>query len=121
MDTEIFTDDHDVEIDEGVTWWIAYLKGDPAGFCGILPAGYGDRCFLARAGVREFARGLGVHGRMLRVREIAARKLSYGRMITYTAQDNTASANNLIRAGYKVYRPAEEWGTENAMYFYKDL
>lgn len=107
-------------------WWVATvedaLHGELCvGFCALKYAGYGSRGFLAAAGVLPAHRRRGLHRRMIRVRERAARALGYERLITYTAPDNLASANSLIRAGYLLYRPKDEWGVRGALYLYKDL
>jgi len=35
--------------------------------------------------------------------------------------DNVASANNLIKAGFKLYRPEKPWSFVNALYWRKRI
>ena len=52
-----------------------------------------------------------------------ARKHGFNELVTYVMAYNLASANNLIRCGFKLYRPAqpELWGGKTALYFRKTL
>jgi hypothetical protein len=81
----------------------------------------GNRVFMCRAGVRAWARGNALQRRLLRVREAKARQLGMERSVTYTTRWNIPSGNNLIRAGYRVYWPADDWGGSSAVYWYKEL
>jgi hypothetical protein len=58
---------------------------------------------------------------MIRVREAAARRAGVAWIYTYTAPDNYASANNLIRSGYRLYQPKTKWGLSDGLYFAKKL
>lgn len=46
---------------------------------------------------------------MIRVREAYAKRLGWSYVITDTT-DNPPSANTLIRAGYKLFKPRHPWG-----------
>ena len=35
--------------------------------------------------------------------------------------ENFVSANNFIRAGYRLYRPLDPWGYPNTLYWRKDI
>lgn len=104
----------------GSVWWIAYEGKTPVGYAGIKRWG-STMAFLCRAGVLKEYRGRGLHARLLRVREAWAKRLGLKTLITYTAPFNLQSANNLIRAGFVLYKPEEEWGVEHALYFWKDI
>lgn len=105
-------------------WWLGYdTEGDPrvpVAYCGVEESP-GNRVFLCRAGVLPSHRGQRLQVRMLRLREKWARENGYKRAITYTACFNAASANNLIRAGYRTYWPADPWGGDAAVYWWKEL
>jgi len=103
-------------------WWLVKHREQPlgsAGFCGLrkLDSNTG---YLKRAGVLPVARGQGLQRRMITVREAQARRLELKEMLTDTT-DNPASANTLIRAGYRLFTPASPWGLPGALYWRKKL
>lgn len=103
-------------------WWIAYVyqEKEPAGFAGITPSSIGPGVgYLKRAGVLPAHRGMGLQRRLLKVRERKARSLGWASVITDTT-DNVPSANNLIKAGYRLFSP-EPWAMEHSCYWRKDL
>lgn len=106
---------------DGSHWWLAYDNYEPIGFAGITIYDYIKRpaVFLCRSGVIKNYRGLGLQKRLIRVREKAIKSLGYNRIITYTSYDNIISANNLIKCGYFLYTPDNEWGIKNGLYFEK--
>jgi GNAT superfamily N-acetyltransferase len=95
---------------QGRHWWLVHEDGEgPIGFAGLevkTPA----TVFLCRVGVFQRFGGQGIHRKLIRVREAWARKRSYSTVVTYTAPDNLRSANNLIRCGYRLYKPARPDG-----------
>lgn len=105
-------------------WWAGRTSnGQLVAYCGLRIYWLEDekRGFLSRAGVAESHRGQGLQRRMIQLRERKARAEQVSRLVTYTAADNLASANNLIRCGYLLYTPSCEWGVKGALYFYKLL
>lgn len=128
LDARIFPDDEPIErvdFSRG-WWWIVYagVKGYwiPVAYCG-LARHYRDRCRLSRAGVLYSYRGYGLQRRMIRTRERRARALGMKRVLTYTLWDNTPSSNNLIRCGYKLWKPGNATKKEdgNHLNWFKDL
>lgn len=102
-------------------WWLAYLEGEPVGFAGMAEASSTPRAiYLNRAGVLEAHRGHRLQLRMIKAREARARLNNYAACVTDTT-DNVASANTLIRAGYRLYVPSWPWSFEHALYWKKDL
>lgn len=104
-------------------WWIVRNDDDdPVAFASLwasvrqLDAGY-----LARSGVLPEHRGQGLQSRMIRCREQHARSLGWQLMLSDTVEGNVASANNLIRAGYKLWLPTEPWATPGSLYWRKVL
>ena len=106
---------------KGSYWWYAYCDDEIAGFAGLLHYPELDCSFLYRAGVLKYFRGNGLQRRMIGVREKQAKRDGYSRIVSYTSYDNIHSANNLIKCGYKLYKPKWDWGVENALYFEKEL
>jgi len=103
-------------------WWLAWQDGEPVAFAAVAPvAGEPGVWFLARSGVVKSARGQNLQCRLIRVREAYARRMQGSTILTYTAADNLASANNLVRSGYKLYQPQFKWGCAGAIYFRKDF
>jgi hypothetical protein len=102
-------------------YWLVYdSKGNPVGFSilGLLPD---DVCFLARSGVLWEARGNGLQVRMIRVREMYARKYNFTKVITYTKIDNIASSHNLQKAGYYLYLPETPYADDDCLYWIKEV
>jgi GNAT superfamily N-acetyltransferase len=121
LDKKIFEGDREDKIKGGDynLWWLAYVDGKIAGFAG-LKVYPGDRSgFLTRAGVLKEYRGQGLQKALIKARDNEARRLGLECNITYTADWNCASANNLIACGYKLYVPQHAYGIKHAMYFWK--
>jgi GNAT superfamily N-acetyltransferase len=100
------------------TWFIAIVDDKIAGFAG-LEEGEGGYGYLKRAGVLKEFRGKGVQRALIRARDKEAKRKGWGRNITYTADWNLSSANNLMREGYLMYSPQWRYGLKHALYFYK--
>jgi GNAT superfamily N-acetyltransferase len=102
-------------------WWVAYVDGEVAGYAGLGIYKGENYGFLHRAGVLKGFRGKGLQRRFIKVREKEARAQGLKVMLTYTANWNLKSANNLIGSGYKLYRPENPFGCTDSLYFWKDL
>lgn len=104
-------------------WWLVFphRESDPVAFCGVVHSnigpGYG---YLKRAGVLCGHWGNGLQRRMIALREAWARREGLCTMLTETT-DNPPSANNLIRAGYRMFKPDVPWGLKGALYWRKGL
>jgi GNAT superfamily N-acetyltransferase len=102
-------------------WWLAYHNGVPVAFAGLKKsASEPGALYLVRSGVIEGHRGRGLHMRLIRVRERWARKHGWRGLRTDTT-DNHRSANNLIRAGFRIFAPELLWSFPRAIYWRKDL
>jgi GNAT superfamily N-acetyltransferase len=102
-------------------WWIAFLDDVPVAYAGLRPSSLYKRTgFLARAGVLKAHLGNGLQRRLIRVRERAARKHGWVRLVSYT-RNNPPSANNLIACGYKAFTPNKPWAAADATYWHKFL
>lgn len=73
--------------------------------------------YLSLSAVLPSHRGHGLQLRLVQTRIRWARELRFAWLVTYTAEKNLPSANTLIRAGFKLYQPAEPWGLAHAMYW----
>jgi ribosomal protein S18 acetylase RimI-like enzyme len=121
LDAKLFgKDQDDIELKDHV-WWIAVCDDKIAGFAGLkLEGDSGARFgYLAKAGVLKEFRGRGIQRELIRVRDAESNKRGYIMNITYTANWNHASANNLIREGYTLYSPQYRYGIRSALYFWK--
>ena len=102
-------------------WWLAYDEGVPVAFAASKPSEqWTDAVYLSRCGVAPSHRGKGLQRRLIRVRELAARRAGVTWIVTDTRQ-NPASSNNLIKAGYLLYEPAKPWSFPDALYWKKNL
>jgi GNAT superfamily N-acetyltransferase len=101
-------------------WWVAE-DYRPIAFAGLHLYQQPKVAFLCRVGVLSNYRGFGLQRRFIRVREKHAVRRGYDRIVTYTERNNYASANNLIRCGYRLYHPRREFGLKDSLYFEKQL
>lgn len=102
-------------------WWVVTEDKSPEiiGFAGLTKSPYSEHFgYLKRSGVLPAHRGHGLQRRLIRVREGRARKLGWSHIITDTT-DNPASANTLIRAGYRLFRPRHPWGPLDETLYWK--
>jgi GNAT superfamily N-acetyltransferase len=102
-------------------WWLA-TEGDlQVGFAGLHVFEEISTAFLCRVAVAVTHRGQGLQRRFIRACERQCRTLGIRHMLTYVAPDNLVSANNFIKCGYLLYRPAYEYGVPGALYFQKPM
>lgn len=95
-------------------WWLSYCDGEAIGFAGMTPSRLYPRAgYLKRAYVSPDHRGNGLQLRFFAAREQKARKVGWKMLISETLTDNIPSANNFIRAGYRLFKPKEEWARES--------
>lgn len=119
LDSECFPEDAPVDT-AGTTWWVVRLTGvGPVAFAGIRYWPADDCGYLCRAGVIPGHRGHGLQRRLIRARLRYAAKQGWSACYTYTVPDNLASANSLIRAGFKLWRPIRPWGGKSALYWWR--
>ncbi len=100
--------------------WAAYAGSKPVSFIvmqTILPGTW----YLARAGTLPSHRGQGLYPRLLTCAFAYGRKHGIVGCITDTARWNTASANGLIKAGFKLYDPQHRWAFEDGLYWSRTL
>lgn len=102
-------------------WWLAYHDRLAIAFAGVIPstrmhnAGY-----FCRVGVIRSHCGHALQLRLLRAAEYRARRKGWCGIVSDTT-DNLVSANNFIKAGYRLYEPEYPWGWPNTLYWHKSL
>jgi hypothetical protein len=102
-------------------WWIAYDVELPVGFASVRRStSFTQTGYLSRAGVIYSHRGQGLQSRFIRVRQAKAVSLGWTHLITDTL-NNPASANSLIRCGFKSYLPRKPWAADGAAYWIKRI
>lgn len=106
LDRRIFRSDAEPEW-AGRSWWVVRIGERAVAFCGMRIDG--ATAYLSRAGVHPRHRGVGLHSMMISARVCAARVAGCREVLTYTMSHNAPSANNLAKAGFRVFRPDAPW------------
>jgi GNAT superfamily N-acetyltransferase len=102
-------------------WWLAYHEAIPVAFAGIVPSTrVSNTGYICRVGVLRKHRGNLLQLRLMRAAESRARHRGWSGVVSDTT-DNPASANNFIRAGYRLYRPQYPWAMSNSLYWRKSI
>jgi len=104
-------------------WWLAWRDDDaqPVAFAGVIPATLYPRTgYYTRVGVLPTCRGAGLQMRFTRAIEACCRRNGWRAVVSDTHQ-NTPSANNFIRAGYRLFEPEKRWAFADSLYWRKDL
>jgi hypothetical protein len=100
-------------------WWLAYHEAIPVAFAGVVPSTRATNAgYLSRVGVLKKHCGQKLQLRLMRALESRAR-LNGWRSVVSDTTENLASANNFIRAGYRLYRPKTPWAWPNTLYWRK--
>ena len=103
-------------------WWLVHLAGEAAAFGGLVPfEPFPKTGYLKRAYVLPEHRGNGLQGRLLAIREQKARGLKWTHLVSECASTNAPSANNFIRAGFRVCEPEQRWGAPGSIYWVKEI
>jgi GNAT superfamily N-acetyltransferase len=106
------------EFDHG-HWWLAHHVAEPVAFAGIVPSTHVCNAgYFCRVGVLRKHWGEGLQLRLMRALEMRARLNGWCSVISDTT-DNVSSANNFIRAGYRLYQPQIPWAWPNTLYWRK--
>ena len=107
---------------EEATWWIAWHKGTPVAYAGVMEHTK-NYAYLCRAGVVPEARGHGLQRKLIRKRVEYAKSLDYKGVVTYTIFHNNPSSNNLIKEGFLLFDPLDPWSVEDepVLYWIKEF
>jgi ribosomal protein S18 acetylase RimI-like enzyme len=102
-------------------WWLAYRETVPMAFAGVVPSTHVHNAgYFCRVGVLRKYHGSGLQLRLMRALESRARYNGWNSVVSDTT-DNLASANNFIRAGYRLYQPQAPWAWPNSLYWRKSI
>jgi GNAT superfamily N-acetyltransferase len=100
-------------------WWLTYQDGISVAFAGMVPSTHVRKAgYISRVGVLSQNRGHGLQLRLMRVMESWARRCGWSSIVSDTTE-NLASANNFIRAGFRLYEPQFPWAWPNTLYWRK--
>jgi len=100
-------------------WWLAYREATPVAFAGVVPSTHVRNAgYICRVGVLKQYCGQRLQLRLMRAMESRARRNSWSCMVSDTTQ-NIPSANNFIRAGYRLYQPQYPWAYPDTLYWRK--
>jgi hypothetical protein len=102
-------------------WWLAYHDAEAVAFAGVVPSTHAcDSGYFCRVGVLERCWGNALQLRLMRAVEAQGRRIGWESIVSDTT-DNRVSANNFIKAGYRLYDPEVPWGWTNTLYWRKWL
>jgi GNAT superfamily N-acetyltransferase len=100
-------------------WWFASCGGLPIAFAGLVPSTHvANAGYFCRVGVLREHWGQALQLRLMRALEARARSNGWHSIVSDTT-DNITSANNFIRAGYRLYRPGHPWAWPHTLYWRK--
>jgi ribosomal protein S18 acetylase RimI-like enzyme len=99
------------DVSDNEMFWVGTnVNDDVVCYAGMAQSWSDSRAmYLSSAAVLPKYRSQGLHTRLIRARLKFAKKLGYERVITYALSGNFASLNNLIKLGFRLYRP-KTWG-----------
>ncbi|MGY3605946.1 MULTISPECIES: GNAT family N-acetyltransferase [unclassified Bradyrhizobium] len=88
---------------------VAFDGVEPVAFAGLVASTHVDNAgYFCRVGVLREHLGRSLQLRLMRALEARARRNGWYSTVSDTT-DNIASANNFIRAGYRLYQPQAPW------------
>jgi GNAT superfamily N-acetyltransferase len=102
-------------------WWIAFHEGVAVAFAGLVQSTRAHNAgYFCRVGVLRAHWGKALQLRLMRAMEVRARNNGWSSIVSDTT-DNVVSANNFIRAGYRLYQPRHPWGWPQTLYWRKRI
>ena len=102
-------------------WWLAYHEDMPVAFAGVVPSTRAYNAgYLCRVGVLKKHCGNRLQLRLMRALELRAIQHGWSCIVSDTT-GNLASANNFIRARYRLYQPQYPWAWPNTLYWRKSI
>jgi len=102
-------------------WWLAFYVRLPVAFAGLVRSTYvEDAGYLSRVGVIDRHWGHSLQLRLMRAMETRARRNGWRYIVSDTTH-NLISANNFIKAGYRLYQPRHPWGWPHTLYWRKSI
>jgi predicted GNAT family acetyltransferase len=116
---EFFPEDPIEKVDRHV-WFLAKAGKQIVGWAGVTIKSNAVAS-ICRTGVFPEFQNRGVKRRLVKAMERYAMKQGCTMMTSYCATDNVASANSLIKSGYKIYWPEFIWAEGSWIYWRKRL
>jgi len=102
-------------------WWFVYRGDEPVGFAGLVRSTRARNAgYFCRVGILKSHCGRGLQLRLMRAMEAQARRCGWDCVVSDTT-GNPASANNFIKAEYRLYQPRFPWGWANTLYWRKPI
>jgi GNAT superfamily N-acetyltransferase len=102
-------------------WWLAYCERTPVAFAGAVSSTHVRNAgYFCRVGVLQRHWGQCLQLRLMRALETRARRNGWSCVVSDTT-GNVVSANNFIRAGYRMYQPPSPWAFPDTLYWRKGL
>jgi GNAT superfamily N-acetyltransferase len=102
-------------------WWLAFYGARPVAFAGVIPSTHAlNAGYFCRVGVLRRHWGHALQLRLMRALELRVRNNGWCCIVSDTT-DNLASANNFIRAGYRLYQPKCPWAWPTTLYWRKSI
>jgi hypothetical protein len=102
-------------------WWLVLDDAQPVAFAGVIPSTHVfNSGYFCRVGVLRKHWGNGLQLRLMRALEVRSRLNGWCSVISDTT-DNLSSANNFIRAGYRLFQPQVPWAWPNTLYWRKAI
>jgi GNAT superfamily N-acetyltransferase len=100
-------------------WWLAFQEATPVAFAGVVPSTHVRNAgYICRVGVLTAHCGQRLQLRLMRAVELRARRNGWNCVVSDTTR-NIPSANNFIRAGYRLYQPQYPWAFAETLYWRK--
>lgn len=102
-------------------WWLGYFEREPIAFAGVILATHAlNAGYFSRVGVIQKHCGNSLQLRFMRAIERRSKYNGWCQIVSDTT-DNLASANNFIKAGYRLYSPEYPWAFPATLYWRKAL
>ena len=106
---------------DGGHWWLAFREATAVAFAGVVPSTHVRNAgYFCRVGVLQRHWGHHLQLRLMRAGESRARRNGWTCLVSDTT-GNIVSANNFIRAGYRMYAPPYPWAFPDTLYWRKNL
>ena len=102
-------------------WWLARRAAMPVAFAGVVPSTHVRNAgYFCRVGVLPRHWGHRLQLRLMRAMEARARRNGWACVVSDTT-GNVVSANNFMRAGYRMFRPSCPWAFPETLYWRKEI
>jgi GNAT superfamily N-acetyltransferase len=103
------------------TFWVAHRDGELVGFASAILWQHLNVVFLSRCAVVKSAKGAGVQRHLVRARVRWAKRLQVDAVETYVLLKNYGSMVNLLRCGFRFYRPKKMYVGSRVHYLRREL